>query len=69
MKRKGWWEMMNFILPFTYALFTTYSILKNQVFFLGINTLTIILYIANVLATYILYKIGGMIDRCLERFY
>ena len=69
MKRKGWWEMMSFILPFTYALFTTYSILKNQVFFLGMNTLTIILYIANVLATYILYKIGGMIDRCLERFY
>ena len=61
--------MMSFILPFTYALFTTYSILKNQVFFLGMNTLTIILYIANVLATYVLYKVGGIMDKCLERFY
>lgn len=60
--------MMNFILPFVYASYTSVSLIKNELFFLGINTFTIGIYIMNIIATFALYMIGGALDRCLERF-
>lgn len=60
--------MMNFILPFVYASYTSVSLIKNELFFLGINTFTIGIYIMNIIATLALYMIGGALDRCLERF-
>lgn len=61
--------MMNFILPFVYASYTSISLIKNELFFLGVNTLTIGIYIMNIIATFALYMIGGALDRCLERFW
>lgn len=61
--------MMNFILPFVYASYTSVSLIKNELFFLGVNTLTIGIYIMNIIATFALYMIGGALDRCLERFW
>lgn len=61
--------MMNFILPFVYASYTSVSLIKNELFFLGVNTLTIGIYIMNIIATFALYMIGGALDRCLEHFW
>ena len=56
-----------FILPIIYGLITSITILKFKLFDLKMNTMIWIVYFANIFTTYILYKVGEVIDKCLER--
>ena len=54
-----------FILPFVYGGLTSVSILRLGLFDLGMNTITWGIYFVNLFVTYILYRTGRVIDKCL----
>lgn len=53
-----------FILPFIYGGITSITILRMGLFNLGMNTITWGVYFLNLFITYILFRIGKVIDRC-----
>lgn len=58
-----------FILPFIYGGITSITVIKMGLFNLGMNFVTWGVYFINLFIAYILYKTGGVIDRCLGRLF
>ena len=58
-----------FILPFIYGGSTSISVIKMGLFNLEMNTITWSVYLVNIFMTYILYRAGRVIDRCLEHLW
>ena len=58
-----------FILPFIYGGLTSITILRMGLFDLGMNTITWGIYFLNLFIAYILFRIGKVFDRCLERLF
>jgi hypothetical protein len=67
-KRKGEEKMFKFelILPIIYGLFTSSMIIKYELLNLDMNLVTWCVYFLSIFIAYILFKLGGMIDKCLE---
>lgn len=59
----------NFLIPLAYAIIFTYQVFKNHLFDLGLNTLTLGLYIIAIGTIFTLRLMGRMIDKCLERWF
>lgn len=57
-----------FILPFIYGGAMSLLVLRMGLFNVGMNTITWSIYLVNLFITYILYRIGRVTDKCLERF-
>ena len=55
----------DFILPITYAIYFTHGVFHNHLLDIGINRLTFGLYLINIMVLFILYKVGGKLDKCL----
>ena len=58
-----------FILPFIYGGLTSITILRMGLFDLGMNTITWGIYFLNLFIAYILFRIGKVVDRCLEQLF
>lgn len=58
-----------FILPFIYGGVTSISVIRMGLFNLEMNTITWGVYLVNLFMAYILYRIGRVIDKCLERLW
>lgn len=61
--------MLNFqfILSGMYGFYTSYIVLKMIANGVGFNRITIMVYLLNMTVTYVLYKVGGAIDKWLEQ--
>jgi hypothetical protein len=57
-----------FILPFIYGSIISLMVIRMGLFNVGMNTITWNIYFFNLFITYILYRIGRVTDKCLERF-
>jgi len=56
-----------FILPSVYGLFVSCLVIKLGMFNVNMNLLTWMVYFFNVFIAYLLYKLGEVLDKCLER--
>lgn len=61
--------MLNFqfILSGMYGFYTSYIVLMMITSGVGFNKMTIMVYLLNITITYVLYKVGGVIDRWLKQ--
>ena len=60
---------LEFIMPLTYAGYISTMMLKYKLFDLNVNTLTLGVYLLNIMVVFILHKVGKVLDKCLEHFF
>ena len=68
-KKKEDMFKLEFIIPLTYAGYISTMMLKYKLFDLNVNTLTLGVYLLNIMVVFILHKVGKVLDKCLEHFF
>ena len=60
---------IHMLLPILYSLYTSSMFIKILCTNPRINTLTVLVYFGNILITYVIYKVGRIIENWLNLYY